>query len=72
MKKTVKPFKQAFTELEKLTQELENNDAMELEKGVQMFEQGMELATICKEQLSVMENKIISIKNKYSKVNTQN
>ena len=68
MKKPSKSFKQAFTELEKLTQELENNDVLELEKGVNLFEQGMDLAKICKEHLSIMENKIISIKTKYTKV----
>lgn len=65
MKKSDKSFKQAFAELEQLTQELENNDALELEKGVKLFEQGMELAQICKSKLSIMENKIINIKNKY-------
>jgi exodeoxyribonuclease VII small subunit len=69
MKKTDKSFKQAFSELEQLTQELENNDAIELEKGVKLFEQGMELAQICKSKLSIMENKIINIKNKYANNN---
>jgi len=69
MKKTDQSFKQAFTELEQLTQELENNDALELEKGVQLFEKGMELAKICKSKLSVMENKIINIKTKYANNN---
>ncbi len=69
MKKTDKSFKQAFSELEQLTQELENNDALELEKGVKLFEQGMELAQICKSKLSIMENKIINIKNKYANNN---
>ena len=69
MKKSSKSFKQAFTELENLTQELEGNDALELDKGVELFEQGMELAHICKEHLSMMENKIINIKTKYAKSN---
>jgi exodeoxyribonuclease VII small subunit len=69
MKKTEQSFKQAFTELEQLTQELENNDALELEKGVQLFEKGMELAKICKTKLSIMENKIINIKTKYANNN---
>ncbi len=69
MKKTEQSFKQAFTELEQLTQELENNDALELEKGVQLFEKGMELAKICKLKLSIMENKIINIKTKYANNN---
>jgi exodeoxyribonuclease VII small subunit len=70
MKKTTKSFKQAFIELENLTQELENNDALELEKGVKLFEEGMELAKICKENLVAMENKIINIKNKYNEKST--
>jgi exodeoxyribonuclease VII small subunit len=70
MKKTSKSFKQAFIELENLTQELENNDALELEKGVKLFEEGMELAKICKENLVAMENKIINIKNKYNEKST--
>jgi exodeoxyribonuclease VII small subunit len=69
MKKTEQSFKQAFTELEQLTRELENNDALELEKGVQLFEKGMELAKICNSKLSIMENKIINIKTKYSNNN---
>ncbi|MEX0594922.1 MAG: exodeoxyribonuclease VII small subunit [Candidatus Paceibacterota bacterium] len=69
MKKTDQSFKQAFSELEKLTQELENNDAIELEKGVKLFEKGMELAQICKYKLSLMENKIINIKTKYANNN---
>jgi len=69
MKKTEQSFKQAFTELEQLTQELENNDALELEKGVQLFEKGMVLAKICKSKLSIMENKIINIKTKYANNN---
>jgi exodeoxyribonuclease VII small subunit len=69
MKKSNKSFKQAFTELEKLTQDLEQNDALDLEKGVVLFEQGMELAQICKNHLSEIENTIINIQNKYSKNN---
>jgi exodeoxyribonuclease VII small subunit len=67
MKKSNKSFKQAFAELEKLTQDLEQNDALDLEKGVVLFEQGMELAQICKTHLSEIENTIITIQNKYSK-----
>ena len=52
-----------------VTQELENNDALELEKGVQLFEKGMALAKICKSKLSIMENKIINIKTKYANNN---
>lgn len=69
MKKSNKSFKQAFAELEKLTQDLEQNDALDLEKGVILFEQGMELAQICKIHLSAIENTIITIQNKYSKNN---
>jgi exodeoxyribonuclease VII small subunit len=69
MKKTSKSFKQAFQELEQLTKELESNDALELEKGLMLFEDGMELAQICKTHLSAMENKIINIKTKYAKNN---
>jgi len=69
MKKSNKSFKQAFTELEKLTQDLEQNDALDLEKGVVLFEQGMELAQICKTHLLEIENTIINIQNKYSKNN---
>jgi|694.fasta_scaffold07267_3 exodeoxyribonuclease VII small subunit len=66
MKKTEQSFKQIFSELETLTKELENNDVIELEKGVQLFEKGMELSKICRSKLSIMENKIINIKNKYA------
>ena len=69
MKKKEQSFKQAFSELENLTKELENNDALELEKGVQLFEKGMLLAKICKTELSIMENKIVNIKTKYAKNN---
>jgi exodeoxyribonuclease VII small subunit len=67
MKKSNKSFKQAFAELEKLTQDLEQNDVLDLEKGVVLFEQGMELAQICKTHLLEIENTIITIQNKYSK-----
>ncbi len=69
MKKSNKSFKQAFAELEKLTQDLEQNDTLDLEKGVVLFEQGMELAQVCKTHLSEIENTIITIQNKYSKHN---
>jgi len=72
MKKTDKSFKQVFSELEQLTKELENNDALELEKGVKLFEHGMALAQICKSKLSIMENKIINIKNQYDNNNEKN
>lgn len=72
MKKTDQSFKQAFIELEHLTQELENNNAIDLEKGVHLFEKGMELAKICKSKLSIMENKIINIKTKYANNNEKN
>lgn len=69
MKKKEQSFKEAFSELENLTKELESNDAIELEKGVRLFEKGMALAQICKKELSIMENKIINIKTKYAKNN---
>jgi exodeoxyribonuclease VII small subunit len=69
MKKTEKSFKQIFNELEQITQELENNDALELEKGIQLFERGMELSKLCQTKLGIMENKIINIKNKYGDKN---
>lgn len=67
MKKNNRSFKDSFTKLEQLTTELENNDALELEQGIKIFEEGMELAQLCKTYLNQMENKIINIKTKYAK-----
>lgn len=72
MKKSTKSFKKAFEELELITQSLEHNDTLDLVKGVELFEQGMELAQICKNHLSEIENTIISIQNKYSPIHEEN
>lgn len=66
MKKSTQSFKKAFEELEVVTHKLEHNDTLDLSKGVELFEQGMELAQICKTHLSEIENTIIKIQNKYS------
>lgn len=71
MKKSTQSFKKAFEELEIVTHSLEHNDTLDLSKGVELFEKGMELAQICKTHLSEIENTIIKIQNKYSTIHDE-
>lgn len=60
-------FSEAFTELEQITEwfEVENVD---LDEGLKKFERGLELAQICKQKLSEVENKVKTLKEKFDDV----
>ena len=56
MKEELK-FEDAMTELEKIAEELENDD-LDLDTSVKKFEKGMELSKQCNEILEKAEKKI--------------
>lgn len=58
-------FTKAFEELEGITQWFER-DGADLDEGLKKFERGLELAKLCKEKLSEVENKVETIKRKFS------
>ena len=57
-------FADAFQELEQVTEWFEG-DEVDLDKGLKQFERGLELAKVCKEMLSDVENKVEEIKKKF-------
>ena len=63
-KKTKSSFADAFRELEEITQWFEQGD-VDLDEGLKKFERGLELAKLCKEKLSAVENKVKEIKVKF-------
>lgn len=63
-KKNTQSFQEAFAELEKIVQEFEKGDS-DLDESLKKFERGLELATLCKERLAIVENKVKLIKQKF-------
>lgn len=57
-------FNQAFSELEKISQELEAED-VDLEVGLKKLERGLELAKKCQARLAQVENKVLEVKKKF-------
>ncbi|PIY95917.1 MAG: exodeoxyribonuclease VII small subunit [Candidatus Kerfeldbacteria bacterium CG_4_10_14_0_8_um_filter_42_10] len=57
-------FAEAFAELEKITEEFEN-ETVDLESGLKKFERGLELASELKARLKEVENKVEIIKKKF-------
>ncbi len=57
-------FAKAFEELEQITEWFER-DGADLDEGLKKFERGLELAKMCKEKLSEVENKVEAIKKKF-------
>ena len=57
-------FAKAFEELEEITAWFER-DGADLDEGLKKFERGLELAKVCKEKLSEVENKVEAIKKKF-------
>ncbi|PIQ67725.1 exodeoxyribonuclease VII small subunit [Candidatus Uhrbacteria bacterium CG_4_9_14_3_um_filter_41_35] len=57
-------FQQAFAELEKLTEWFETEE-VNLDEGLKKYEQGLELAEICKKKLAEVENKVFKLKKKF-------
>lgn len=62
MPKKQQNFTQKFTELEKITEQLEFGD-LDLEKNLALFEKGLKLAEELKKKLKETENKIKKLKN---------
>jgi len=54
-----------FEELEKITQWFDSEEHLDLDKGLKQFERGLELASLLKEKLSEVENKVVEIKKKF-------
>lgn len=63
-KKDNQSFQQAFTEFEALVKEFEKGD-MDLDESLKKFEQGLALASFCKEKIQDMEQKVTEIKKKF-------
>lgn len=63
-KKSEINFSKAFEELEAITEWFER-DGADLDEGLKKFERGLELAKLCKEKLSEVENKVETIKKKF-------
>ena len=57
-------FAKSFEELEAITEWFER-DGADLDEGLKKFERGLELAKLCKEKLSEVENKVETIKKKF-------
>ncbi len=57
-------FGKAFTELEKIAEEFEN-ETVDLEEGLKKFERGLELASLLKAKLKEVENRVETIKKKF-------
>lgn len=53
----VPDFEQALAELEKIVQQLESGN-LALEKSLELFQRGIELAKLCKEKLDAAELKV--------------
>lgn len=64
-KQTAVDFAKSFEELEKITQWFDSEEHLDLDKGLKQFERGLELASLLKEKLSEVENKVTEIKKKF-------
>lgn len=64
-KQTTVDFAKSFEELEKITQWFDSEEHLDLDKGLKQFERGLELASLLKQKLSEVENKVIEIKKKF-------
>jgi exodeoxyribonuclease VII small subunit len=58
-------FAKAFEELEGITEWFEKGE-VDLDEGLKKFERGLELAKLCKEKMSEVENKVTEIKKKFA------
>lgn len=57
-------FAKAFEELESITEWFEQGE-VDLDEGLKKFERGLELAKMCREKLSEVENKVKEVKRKF-------
>lgn len=60
-KKSDRTFVKAFAQLEEISKWFESDD-MDVEEGLQKFEQGLELASWCRRKLEEVENKVTKLK----------
>jgi exodeoxyribonuclease VII small subunit len=60
-------FGKAFDELEGIIEWFEG-DKVDLDKGIEKFERGLELAKACKGRLKEVENKVNEIKVKFGEL----
>lgn len=58
-------FAKSFEELEKITQWFDSEEHLDLDKGLKQFERGLELASLLKQKLSEVENKVVEIKKRF-------
>lgn len=58
-----------FADLEKIAEKLQDPN-LDIEKSVELFEEGMALAAKAKERLTILENKVSVLKKKYRVDNT--
>ena len=63
-------FETAFTELEHIVQGFERGD-LDLEKGLDLFKQALQLADVCKKRLDEVENKVEKIKEQFKDFNQE-
>lgn len=64
-KQSTVDFAKSFEELEKITQWFDSEEHLDLDKGLKQFERGLELASMLKQKLSEVENKVVEIKQKF-------
>lgn len=64
-KQSTLDFAKSFEELEKITQWFDSEEHLDLDKGLKQFERGLELASLLKQKLSEVENKVVEIKQKF-------
>ncbi len=65
MSKKQPSFAEAFTQLEELANWFETEE-IDVDEGLKKFEQGLELAKVCKKKLAEVENKVIELKKKFT------
>lgn len=69
MAKKTSSFAEAFRELEEITSWFETTE-IDLDEGLKKFERGLELASVCKQKLAEVENKVVELKKKFATYET--
>ena len=64
-------FEDSLKKLEHIVEQLESGD-VDLEKSVELYENGMNLKKICEEKLKKVENQIKKIKVENNKIQKEN
>lgn len=60
-------LEQAIQELDKISKTLDNPNTS-LDESIELFQKGVELATVCKQLLESGKGKIVAIKREYDKL----